>query len=141
MEENRTYLKILEEHKVENTFNNFRMFLTSVDAVKGKVGVGALKHDHPQLGHWDCALVYYPHPPRSKVPWVKLYSPLFFSEDESEGTPYLIMMAVIANMILDKDPEYEALIAKKTEEYINQFEQYRSAEREKFHAGKKGEGL
>ena len=32
------------------------------------------------------------------------------------------MMAVIAKMILDKDPEFEALIAKKVSEYIYSFE-------------------
>jgi hypothetical protein len=32
------------------------------------------------------------------------------------------MMAVIAHMILDQDPEFEALIAKKASHYIETFE-------------------
>jgi len=32
------------------------------------------------------------------------------------------MMAVITNMILDKDPDFEALIAKKVGRYIAVFE-------------------
>ncbi len=32
------------------------------------------------------------------------------------------MMAVIANMILDKNPEFEALISKKVSHYIETFE-------------------
>jgi len=32
------------------------------------------------------------------------------------------MMAVVAKMILDKDPEFEALIARKVSNYLTSFE-------------------
>lgn len=32
------------------------------------------------------------------------------------------MMAVIANMILDKDPDFEALIYRKVSQYVKAFE-------------------
>jgi hypothetical protein len=32
------------------------------------------------------------------------------------------MMAAVANMILDKDPEFEALVSKKVSEFVTTFE-------------------
>jgi hypothetical protein len=70
--------------------------------------------------HSDCALVYNPMV-SMKNPKLVLYIP---SLHESGGdlSPHSVMMAVIANMILDKDPEFEALISKKVSHYIETFE-------------------
>ncbi len=45
-------------------------------------------------------------------------------ENESGGDhfPHFVMMAVVANMILDQDPEFEALIARKVSQYLTAFE-------------------
>jgi hypothetical protein len=50
-----------------------------------------------------------------------LYIP---SLHESGGdlSPHSVTIAVIANMILDKDPEFEALISRKVSYYIETFE-------------------
>jgi hypothetical protein len=68
----------------------------------------------------DCALVYNPLV-SMKNPKLVLYIP---SLHESGGdlTPHSVMMAVVANMILDKDPDFEALIAKKVSQHIEAFE-------------------
>jgi len=56
-----------------------------------------------------------------KNPKLVLYIPSLF-ESGGDHAPHSVMMAVIANMILDKDPDFEALIAKKVSNYITSFE-------------------
>jgi hypothetical protein len=68
----------------------------------------------------DCALVYNPQG-ASKHPKLVVYIPSLF-ESGGDDSPHFVMMAVIANMILDKDPEFEALIAQKVSHYIASFE-------------------
>ncbi|MEN6621545.1 MAG: hypothetical protein ABFD50_08370 [Smithella sp.] len=122
MENKWTYQEVLEANKVENKFDNFLRFLTTNLESKRKraKAVGALPSEHPKLDYTDCALVYNPYS-QAKHPKIMLYSPLFL-EGLGEHTPHLIMMAVLANMISDKDPEFEALISKKTAEYLALFE-------------------
>lgn len=110
---------------MENKFDNFLRFLTRTLENKRKraKAVGALPSDHTKLTGDDCALVYNPQL-YSSHPKIMLYSPLFL-EGASEHSPHLIMMAVIANLISDKDTEFEALISKKVTEYISLFEKDR----------------
>ena len=122
MEDKWAYQLELERNKVENKFNNFLRFLTGTLESKRRraKAVGASISDKPQLIGHDCALVYNPQS-YAKHPKIMLYSPLFL-EGASENLPHLVMMAVLANMISDKDSEFEALMTKKVAEYISLYE-------------------
>ena len=50
------------------------------------------------------------------------YTSPAFSRAGAIISPHFVMMAVIAKMILDKDPEFEALISRKVSHYIETFE-------------------
>ena len=56
-----------------------------------------------------------------KNPKLVLYIP-GLHESGGDLSSQSVMMAVVANMILDKDPEFEALISKKVSHYIETFE-------------------
>jgi len=119
-----TYQDILEVNKVENKFDNFLRFLTWTLENKNKraKAIGAIASETAKLSEYDCALVYNPQQ-GSKHPKIMLYSPLFL-DGSSEHTPHLIMMSIIANMISDKDPDFEALIAKKVNDYLALYDEF-----------------
>lgn len=121
MNERWQYQKVLENNNVENKFDNFMRYLVGLFNKKGKRNkhICALGSDYIQLEFMDCALVYNPYISR-----IKLHSKLIL-EESSERTPQIILMAILAHLILDKDPEFESLIAKKTAEYLELFEKDR----------------
>ena len=115
------YQNVLKENRVENKFDNFLHFLLGKLNRKYAKSVGYSISQQIKLDAFsDCALVYNPMV-SMKNPKLVLYIP---SLHESGGdlSPHSVMMAVIANMILDKDPEFEALISKKVSHYIETFE-------------------
>ncbi|MHB8772004.1 MAG: hypothetical protein ACYC7J_13485 [Syntrophales bacterium] len=59
----------------------------------------------------DCALVYNTLG-SAKHPKLILHIPSLY-ESGCDHSPHFVMMAVIANMILDKDPDFEALISRE----------------------------
>jgi hypothetical protein len=115
------YQDVLKENGVENKFDRFLNFLLGKLNRKYAKSMGYSISQQIKLdAHSDCALVYNPMV-SMKNPKLVLYIP---SLHESGGdlSPHSVMMAVIANMILDKDPEFEALISKKVSHYIETFE-------------------
>ncbi|OPY86880.1 MAG: hypothetical protein A4E72_01581 [Syntrophus sp. PtaU1.Bin208] len=68
----------------------------------------------------DCALVYNPQG-SAKHPKLILHIPSLYKSG-CDHSPHFVMMAVIANMILDKDPDFEALISRKVSQFITAFE-------------------
>jgi hypothetical protein len=131
METKWEYQEILRANKVENKFDNFLSYLLGMPRLKrkGARDVGGLPVESIKLGYGDCALVYNPRP-MQKHPVIMLYSPILI-DGSCEHFPHLIMMATLANMISDKDPEFEALIAKKVTEYLEMFEKKPLEEYEK----------
>jgi len=115
------YQAILKENKVENKYDHFLRYLLHKLERKYAKTVGTLISQNINLGlGGDCALVYNPQG-ASKHPKLVVYIPSLF-ESGGDDSPHFVMMAVIANMILDKDPEFEALIAQKVSNYITSFE-------------------
>jgi hypothetical protein len=123
METGWKYQDVLRDNKVENKFNNFLSYLITGLRESKKLAreLGAVSSEKIQLGYSDCALVYNPYN-AMRPPKIMLYAPLILNES-SASDPHLIMMAVMANMISDKDPELEALISKKVTEHLVSFEE------------------
>jgi hypothetical protein len=67
----------------------------------------------------DCALVYNPQG-SAKQPKLILHIPCLY-ESDCDHFPHFVMMAVIANMILDKELDFEALISRKVSQFIAAF--------------------
>lgn len=106
---------------MENRFDHFlRYLLHKLERKYAKtVGTSISQNINLHLGG-DCALVYNPQG-SMKHPKLVLHIPSLY-ESGCDDSPHFVMMAVIANMILDKDPEFEALISKKVSSYIISFE-------------------
>ena len=115
------YQNVLKENRVENKFDHFLHYLLQMLEPKyaKAVGKSILQNIHLGLGG-DCALVYNPQG-ASKHPKLVMYIPSLF-ESGGDHSPHFVMMAVIAKMILDKDPEFESLIAKKVSNYLTSFD-------------------
>ena len=115
------YQNVLKENGVENKFDHFLHYLLQMLEHKYAKAIGKSISQNINLGlGGDCALVYNPQG-ASKHPKLVVYIPSLF-ESGGDDSPHFVMMAVIANMILDKDPEFEALIAQKISHYIASFE-------------------
>jgi hypothetical protein len=115
------YQNVLKENRVENKFDHFLRYLLHMLERKYAKAVGTLisQNINLHLGG-DCALVYNPQG-ASKHPKLVLHIPSLY-ESGCDDYPHFVMMAIIAKMILDKDPEFEALISKKVSYYIAAFE-------------------
>jgi len=114
------YEDVLKENRVENKFDHFLHFL--LDRLKRKYAksIGHLISQQIKLeAYSDCALVYNPLG-SAKHPKLILHIPSLY-ESGCDHSPHFVMMAVVANMILDKDPEFEALISSKVSQFIAAF--------------------
>jgi hypothetical protein len=124
MEAKWQYQQVLEDNKVENKYDNFLRFLLQ-QMKKDRKGVrsiyDAISNDL-HLDPLDCAIIYNTRG-WGKHPTAVWCAPQLFSADET--APHLIMMAVLINLMINKDPEFESLIAKKTAEYLELFEKDR----------------
>lgn len=115
------YQTILKENKVENKYDHFLHYLLAMLKRKYAKTLGTSISQNIKLDSWsDCALVYNPQG-SMKHPKLILYIPSLY-ESGGDDSPHFVMMAVIANMILDKDPEFEAFISQKVSNYITSFE-------------------
>jgi len=115
------YENILKEHKLENRFDNFLRYLLAMLKRKYVNTVGTSISCNIKLaGVSECALVYNPQY-RSKHPKLILHIPSLY-ETGGDDSPHFVMMAVIAKMILEKDPDFESLIAGKIRNYASSFE-------------------
>jgi len=115
------YENILKEHKLENRFDNFLRYLLAMLKRKYANSVGSSISRNIKLeGGSECALVYNPQY-RSKHPKLILYIPSLY-ETGCDDSPHFVMMAVIAKMILEKDPDFESLIDRKIRNYASSFE-------------------
>jgi hypothetical protein len=115
------YQTILKEKQVENRFDHFLHYLLQMLERKYAKAVGKSISQNIHLGlAGDCALVFNPQG-ASKHPKLVVHIPSLF-ESGGDDSPHFVMMAVIAKMILDKDPEFEALIARKVSNYLTSFE-------------------
>ncbi len=115
------YQKILRTHGVENKFDNFLWHLLGILGSDKRSQSGGLQSELVKLSYCDCAIVYNPYGSR-KTRKTMVFSPVL-RDGSSEDYPHLIMMAVLANMISNKDPELEALISKRVTEYLVSFEE------------------
>jgi len=115
------YENILKEHKLENRFDNFLRYLLAMLKKKYANSVGSSISCNIKLeGMSECALVYNPQY-RAKHPKLILHIPSLY-ETGCDDSPHFVMMAVIAKMILEKDPDFESLIARKIRNYASSFE-------------------
>ncbi len=115
------YQTVLKEKGVENKFDNFLRYLLSMLNRKYAKKIGSSISQNIKLDSWsDCALVYNPQG-FAKHPKLVLYIP-GLHETGCDDSPHFVMMAVIAKMLLEKDPEFEALISVKVSQYIGLFE-------------------
>jgi hypothetical protein len=71
-------------------------------------------------GGSECALVYNPQY-RSKHPKLILHISSLY-DTGCDDSPHFVMMAVIAKMILEKDSDFESLMARKIRNYASSFE-------------------
>jgi hypothetical protein len=116
-----SYQNILKENKLENRFDNFLQYLLNVLKRKYANSIGSSISQNIKLSsESDCALVYNPQS-FSKHPKLVLHIPGLY-EGGYDNSPHFVMMAVIAKMILEQDPEFEAFIAKKVSNYVTLFE-------------------
>ena len=116
------YQNVLKENRVENRFDHFLRYLLAMLNRKYAKTVGTSISDNIKLHPGsDCALVYNPQG-SMRHPKLVLYIPSLY-ESGCDDSPHFVMMAIIAKMILDKDPELEALISRKVSEYIPLFEE------------------
>jgi len=115
------YENILKERKLENRFDNFLRYLLAMLKRKYVNSVGSSISRDIKLEGWsECALVYNPQY-RSKHPKLVLHIPGLY-ETGCDDSPHFVMMAVIAKMILEKDPDFESLVTRKIRDYASSFE-------------------
>lgn len=115
------YENILKERKLENRFDNFLRYLLAMLKRKYVNSVGSSISSNIKLEGWsECALVYNPQY-RSKHPKLVLHIPGLY-ETGCDDSPHFVMMAVIAKMILEKDPDFESLVTRKIRDYASSFE-------------------
>lgn len=114
------YQNVLTENGVENKFDHFLHFLLGRLKRKYARTTGHSISEQIKLDVYsDCALVYNPQG-SAKHPKLMLHIPCLY-ESGCDHSPHFVMMAVIANMILDKDPDFEALISSKVSQFITAF--------------------
>lgn len=115
------YQNVLKENRVENKFDHFLRYLLSMLKRKYAKTVGTSISQNINLHPGsDCALVYNPQG-SMKHPKLVLHIPGLY-ESGCDDSPHFVMMAIIANMILDKDQDFDSLISKKISEYFYSFE-------------------
>lgn len=115
------YQNVLKENGVENKFDHFLHFLLGKLNRKYAKSIGhSISRQIKLDAYSDCALGHNPLV-SMKHPKLMLYIPSLH-ESGGDHSPHSVMMAVIANMILDKDPEFEALISRKVGQFITAFE-------------------
>jgi hypothetical protein len=115
------YQEVLKENRVENNFDHFLHFLLGRLKRKYAKSIGHSISQQIKLeAYSDCALVYNPQG-SAKQEKLILHIPSLY-ESGCDLSPHFVMMAVIANMILDKDPDFEALVANKVSQYLTAFE-------------------
>ena len=115
------YQNILKENKLENRFDNFLRYLLNMLKRKYANSVGySISRNIKFDSDSDCALIYNPQY-FSKHPKLVFYIPGLY-EGGCDNSPHFVMMAVIAKMILEQDPEFEAFISKKVSNYIMLYE-------------------